>query len=236
MSQPRQTSTPPDRCLLVAAAPREVRAVLDALSATDRQTHAPWTLARINDRFDVLHTAVGKANAAGAVARYLDPSIHKRVFSVGIAGSLPDSGLVLGDVVGATRSTFADEGIATNSGFIPMSEAGFGAFPDATMHAQHDPRLYADLCGRLGIVATVSRCSGTDACARAVVDRTGALCEAMEGAAVALSARRIDPSIATAELRVISNTTGDRAAQQWAIDEALQRLCVVLGRLAASTA
>lgn len=234
MSEPSPKRAHPDRCLIVAAAPREVRAVLDALGATAHPVPEPWALARLTQRFDLLHCAVGKANAAGAVARHLDPATHSRVISVGIAGSLPASGLGLGDAVGATRSIFADEGIATPGGLIPMSDAGFGAFPDDTMHADHDPACYSDLCDRTGPIATVSRCSGTDASARAVAEQTGALCEAMEGAAVALAARRIDPRIVTAELRVISNTTGDRAKQQWALEAALERLAEVLGRFAAS--
>ncbi|HCT45637.1 MAG TPA: hypothetical protein DF699_10535 [Phycisphaerales bacterium] len=87
-------------------------------------------------------------------------------------------------------------------------------------------------CTRTGPIATVSWCSGSDACAQGVVERTGAICEAMEGAAVALAARRIDPGIATAELRVISNTTGDRSSQRWALDDSLRSLRAVLGRIA----
>jgi len=88
---------------------------------------------------------------------------------------------------------------------------------------------YAD---HIGPVACVSSCSGTDRAARAVFERTGAIVEAMEGASVALSANRIDPWLLVGELRVISNTTGDRDAQQWDLDGALNTLGEVLGRIA----
>lgn len=222
----------PKRWLLCVAAPREVRAVLDAMGLASAAIPDHWSLVHGPGCFDLLHTGVGKSNAAGATARVLDPKIHAGVLSVGIAGSLPGSGLELLDVVCATRSVFADEGIGSDSGFIPMDRAGFGAFPDGSMGIEHDGRSRGQLmshCDAGGIVATVSWCSGSDACASGVVQRTGAICEAMEGASVALSAKRIDPTIRTGELRVISNTTGDRETQRWALDDALARLREVLG-------
>ena len=194
-----------------------------------------WEMIRCERGFDVLCTGVGKANAAGAAARMLDSSVHTGVLSVGIAGSLPGSGLGLCDSVLATTSVFADEGIGADTGFIPMDQAGFGAFPDGRMIAPHDQgllELLAPCCTHTGPVATVSWCSGSEACARGVVNRTGAIAEAMEGAAVALSARRVSPTIRTGELRVISNTTGDRADQRWALEESLERLGDVFGRVA----
>ena len=70
--------------------------------------------------------------------------------------------------------------------------------------------------------STVATCSGSDAAAAEVARRTGAIAEAMEGAAVVHAARRLaTPAI---ELRAISNTTGDRAAQVWDLPSALQSL------------
>ena len=71
-------------------------------------------------------------------------------------------------------------------------------------------------------IATVAICSGTDEAANEVVKRTGAIVEAMEGAAVVHAATRL--SIGAIELRVISNTTGDRNKQQWRLVEALDSL------------
>ena len=106
-----------------------------------------------------------------------------------------------------------------------MSELGFGAFPGGAMSIDHDGDLLDALrADRRGAIATVSQCSGTDAAARAVAARTGGVCEAMEGAAVALAAALHDGSIRTGELRAISNTTGDRSAQVWDLDAALGSL------------
>jgi hypothetical protein len=62
-----------------------------------------------------------------------------------------------------------------------------------------------------------------------VVSRTGAAVEAMEGAAVGLTAANLAFAVGSAapafcEARVVSNTTGDRAGQRWGLAEALARL------------
>ncbi len=239
---PRAPSRRSDaRLLLALAAGREARAAMEALGVWAGRLPDPWQLVGGRRRLDLVMTGVGKANAAGGVARVLDPNQHWGVLSAGIAGSLPVAAPPgLGTIVCASESVFADEGVggaADAGGFIPMSDLGFGCFPDGSMGARHDQTmlgLLSPLGGARGVIATVSWCSGSDGCAQGVVERTGAIAEAMEGAAVALAARRVSSSIATGELRVISNTTGERSAQRWDPEGALATLRDVLGRLAGS--
>lgn len=75
---------------------------------------------------------------------------------------------------------------------------------------------------RVGRIATVSTCAGTDGRAATVARRTGAIAEAMEGAAVAQVASRL--GVTFSEVRVISNTTGDRGHQRWDMRGALEAL------------
>ena len=220
--------------LLAVAAPREFAAISAALGhACDRPK--PWECAATDAGIDLVWTGVGKANAAGAVARVLDPTRHLGVLSVGIAGALPGSGCQIGDVVCANASIFADEGVATPDGFESCAQMGFGAYNDGSDSISHDPMVvdwlkgYAD---HVGTIACVSVCSGTDQAASAMAQRTRAIAEAMEGAAVSLAAHRIDPGVLTGELRVISNTTGDRDTQQWDLGGSLEKLKAVLGRIA----
>jgi hypothetical protein len=51
----------------------------------------------------------------------------------------------------------------------------------------------------------------------------------MEGAACAMVARRVNPQARFAEIRVISNRTGDRQNQGWDLEGSLRRLTTVLG-------
>ncbi len=218
--------------LLALAAPAEAEAALRALSGSVSLRNREWEVHRLAAPFDVLVTGVGKASSAGAVARFADPSEHRGILSLGVAGSLPGAGLGLGAVIAASSSVFADEGLVTADGFRSCPAMGFplGPFEGAAVHP--DPHLFAclrALTGFSGPVATVSTCSGTDALAGAVRERTGALAEAMEGAAVGAVAARL--GIPFAEVRVISNTTGERAGQSWDLPGALGALSGLIGRL-----
>lgn len=237
--------------LIAVAAPKELDALLCAVKMNgpmtgqmNGQAPAKWACFGINERFDGVWTGVGKANAAGAVARALDPSRHVGVLSIGIGGALPGSGVKVGDVICADRSVFVDEGVETPDGWISCQDMGFGAFEGseiaiATDAHCHDPEVVQWLAGlahgvgetHIGPIACVSTCAGTDRRAQWVRSTSGALGEAMEGAAVCLSAMNTNQALLTGELRVISNTTGDRESQHWDLDGGLDRLGEVFGRM-----
>ncbi len=226
------------RALLVAAARLEADAILGALGIKPDPPLAEWTVSRLDDRLDLLLTGIGKANAAGATADAITGRSYACVVNLGVCGSLPrlsEPPLPPGAVIVATESVFADEGVETPSGFEDVASMGFGPLTGAPGDGLRLPgsRALRDAIHPLAEVAapiaTVSMCSGTDALAGAIADRSGAVAEAMEGAAIALvCARRQTPFI---ELRVVSNTTGDRARQQWNIRAALERLGGVAARL-----
>lgn len=261
----------PERVLLVVAAASEARAVLRGLSSSPHAEGAeppPWTVREVGPRTDLMLTGVGKANAAGAVALALARGLshaqgaqvgYRAVINLGIAGALPalDGAQGVGLVyrlpplawVLASRSTFADEGLASGAGFQSLAEMGFPMLDEPVIGpGQGGPSLGLSdgLVRPLGAVvnerdevgaaagitiapiATVSTCSGTDALALEVARRTGALAECMEGAAIGLVCARL--AVPFAELRVISNTTGERARQRWDIRGALAGL----GELAAA--
>lgn len=221
--------------LLLAAAPKEVEAILSGLGEAPRRVSI-WT-PEVARGATIARTGVGKAAAAGAAARLIDPVRHRVVLSVGIAGSLPDSGLSIGDIVLATQSLFADEGVATPDGFTPLSAMGFGPMPDGSDGLPIDPDLEALLEAALpdaarGPIATVSSCSGTDDRAREITTRTGAIAEAMEGAAIAVVCAHL--GVHFAEVRAISNTTGNRGAQRWDLAAGLGALGEATARIASA--
>lgn len=197
---------------------------------------------------DLIETGVGKAQAAGAVALVFDADRHLGVLSIGVGGALPSAGpsagpsggptgaptgdaaggpLAIGAAVLATRSLFADEGVRTPGAFLPIDEVGF---PPARFDAGGlpcDPAWFGvlrPLCDAEGASATVSACSGSDRAAADIAARTHAVVENMEGAAVAAALSRLAGRPRFAELRVISNTTGDRDRQTWDLPRALDRL------------
>lgn len=215
------TKKAPDaKLLLVVAAPSEARAVGGERVAS---MIVPWTPTPIAESVDLVLSGVGKANAAGATAAALARGGYGAVINLGVCGTLPGSPAAIGDVVLATRSVFADEGVESEAGakWEPMAALGFPTAIDGDGVAGDVELvpLLRPLAAHAGVIATVSTCSGTDARAAAVAQRTGALAEAMEGASVLLAAARL--RVPGAELRVVSNTTGERGKQKWELRPAL---------------
>lgn len=226
--------------LLVVAAPAEVQAVLRGLGLDPTMPVPAWSRFALRGGLDLVLTGIGKANAAGAAARAMDPARHALVLNVGIGGALPTGGSSAGGLAFEARPgsvhiasacVFADEGLETPGGFVDCATLGFPLGEFAGNSVPTDPAVVAALAplGAVGPIATVSTCSGTDALAQRTAQRTLALVEAMEGAAVALVAHRL--GVAMAEVRVVSNTTGDRERQVWAIRPALDVLAGVIGNI-----
>lgn len=250
-----QSPTIEPQTLLVVAAPKEAEAVMRAFNEqpAGHHAHAPipqeWRLHRLSETCTLVRSGIGKVNAAGAVLASLQSRPFRNVISIGIAGLLPQPGpdspprsltLALGDAVLATASIYADEGLATPETFLSTAQMGFplGPFPDPAVPATPDLlALLTPIAPAVGPVATVSTCSGADHLAASVVARTSAVAEAMEGAAVGHAVARWNqlaadrPPVRFAELRVVSNTTGDRPRQRWDLPLALERLTELTGRL-----
>lgn len=214
--------------LLAVAAPVEVRGVMAGLGRPDTPVPRLWEAVEVGPQVHLLHTGVSKANAAGALGCALrDGHLYGGIVNLGIAGALPAGGLQVGHAVTATACVFGDEGLQTDIGFKTLAKMGFPLDPSlgsaelipTDTGLQHVFRSFTDAAG---VVATVSTCSGTDALAAAVVERTGAAAETMEGAALALVARR--RRVPFCEVRTISNLTGNRASQRWDIKGAVSRL------------
>lgn len=219
--------------LLVVAAATEARSVLAAFGQDPAWASKQWERLELSGSVDLVVSGVGKANAAGAAARSLDPARHVGVISTGVCGALPGSELGIGDVVLADSSLYSDEGIETPDGFMDCAAMGFPLGPFEGSGVRHGRWIdaFGVAADRRGTIATVSTCSGTDTAALRVVARTDAIAEAMEGAAVAQAGVRL--GVQTAEVRVVSNTTGDRALQEWDLPKALDRLQGVIRLLSA---
>lgn len=168
---------------------------------------------------------IGRTNAAVATTTAIhDEGPFDFVISTGVAGSLPDSGLSIGDIVVASSCVYVEEGLITPDGFQDMKAMGFslGDFSGNTVPVDSTLLGRLGAIGVTGSIATVATCSGTDEQAALVADRTCCLCEAMEGAAVVHAARLA--GLLAIEIRAISNTTGNRDAQQWDLGLALDNL------------
>lgn len=172
----------------------------------------------------VVTAGVGRTNAAIATTLAAQKDQVHAIISVGVAGALPGSNLNIGDLIGANFCVYAEEGIETPTGFQDMSAIGFSLGDFLGNDVPCDPHLIQAVqnLAPIGRIATVATCSGTDEAADRIAARTGCVAEAMEGAAVVHTARRL--GVPAIEIRAISNTTGNRESQKWDLPAAFSTL------------
>jgi futalosine hydrolase len=183
-----------------------------------------------------LALGVGKVAATLALTRRVLDVRPEAVVLFGVAGAYP-GGPEIGRACWVTEDWLADEGVQTPSGFLSLEQLGLGArgpfATDAALTDELDARLDGGLPRVVG--ATVSTCSGTDALAAArSAACPAAAVESMEGAAVGSVCVAL--GIPWAQLRVVSNRTGDRDRGGWDLHAALARLHEAVARLSSSRA
>lgn len=256
--------------VLIAAAPLEIRAILDGSRRAGFTGEDPgrsiaaegvadWRPVRLAHHLYVVRTGVGKVNAAAATTLCLERLRPGCLINLGICGVLPHitgpaggAPPALLETVLASRSVYADEGLLGPRGFQTTAQLGFpmGPFPDPAIPISDSLEpLLRPLAQNYGGVATVSTCSATDGLALETARRTGAIAEAMEGAAIAHVVAKFNelqcaapdggpaalgPLARFAEFRVVSNTTGDRERQQWRLKESFGALEHLTHRLLSS--
>lgn len=174
---------------------------------------------------------VGKVAATLALTRRVLEQRPAAVVAFGVAGAYP-GGPAIGEACWVTSDWLVDEGVETPEGFLSLEQLRLGTrgpfVADAALTAALDARLGVGLPRVVG--ATVSTCSGTDARAAACVAACpGVRVESMEGAAVGAVCTAL--GIPWAQLRVVSNRTGDRDRGGWDLPGALVRLHEAVARL-----
>jgi futalosine hydrolase len=175
----------------------------------------------------------GKANAAASAALLIARFQPAFVVSFGVGGAYPGSGLGVGDVAIATCEIMADEGVLTARGFrlieavgVPLAdgadERGANTFPaDDCLRAAAEQALELEgVKYRSGPFLTVSTVTGDDARARLLRRRHGAVCENMEGGAIAQTCFR--HGVPFVEIRGISNIVERRDRSGWRLAEAAE--------------
>ncbi|GAQ95093.1 futalosine hydrolase [Thermodesulfovibrio aggregans] len=148
-------------------------------------------------------SGIGKASASISSVICFEKFPIKGVIISGIAGAYPSSGLEIGSIAVAEKEIFADEGLLikcenTDDSFIFLNSEEFSLYM---------PEFLNNL--PKGAFLTVSCCTGNLKRAKFLEKKFNAICENMEGAAVAKVAQIYKtPCI---EIRSISNMVTDRA-------------------------
>lgn len=172
----------------------------------------------------LVSTGIGKVNAAHAVTVAAEKFSVEKVINLGVGGAYPGAGLEAGDVAVAVKEIYGDEGVVDADGWgsykkigIPLVQDGdrkyFNEFPVAAIHELPLRTDRNHFRVRSGNFVTVSAATGTDNRARELEKRFKAVCENMEGAAIAHVSALY--KIPFAEVRGISNIVGVRDKRKW---------------------
>lgn len=161
-----------------------------------------------NTTVTVCICGVGKANAAHGAALLIERFKPDSVYNIGVGGAYPSSGLSIGDIVIAEKEIYGDEGLLSKNGFHTMNEILSNAIRNEfIMGVPEDLKEFKNK----GNFVTVSTCTGTLERGREIEKRFDAVCENMEGAAIAQICALSE--IQVTEIRGISNIIEDRKAR-----------------------
>ena len=222
--------------LILAAVPRELELLISSLHDpyADSNMIYPAMEGRIGSGHLVCCAGgIGKANAAAAATCLIERYRPELVIITGCGGAYPGSGLSVGDLAVAYDEVFGDEGVVAPSGWMDLKQMGLPIFQEGDRNwyntiplARHEAEKAMQLADGHGVqltrgrFVTVSCCSGTKARGLELARRYQAVCENMEGAAIALVALRY--GIPCLEIRGISNLVEDRDMSRWDIGKAAE--------------
>ena len=180
----------------------------------------------------LMNSGMGKVNAAHSATVLIEKYPVSAMINVGVGGAYPGSGLTVGDIAFASKEIYGDEGVIDAGGWsglekigIPLVKEGkkgyFNEYPlDALPSLLKVKNRRSDRNNKItgGNFVTVSSVSGTQKRARELEKRFNAVCENMEGAAIAQVCTLY--KIPVFEIRGISNITGIRDKTKWDLQRA----------------
>jgi len=156
---------------------------------------------------------IGKTNAAHGATLLFERFQPAFICLIGVAGAYPSTGLAIGDIVIGEKEIYGDEGLLIETGLETMNTIGLPVAVIGTVRHFNEFLLHVpeELRGHRhkGAFVTVSACTGTSKRGREIETKFGALCENMEGAAVAHVS--LLNNVIAAEIRCVSNVIEDRA-------------------------
>jgi futalosine hydrolase len=188
----------------------------------------------------ILNTGIGKVNAAHSATCVIEHFPFKQMINLGVGGAYPGSGLKIGDIAIASKEIYGDDGVITSNGReglkkigIPLVQVGkkkyFNEFPISNpplippfpggdhgrgfSFASGNKMEERDFKIKSGNFVTVSATTGTHKRAAELEKRFNAVCENMEGAAIAQVCTIY--KVPLLEIRGISNIAGVRDKRKW---------------------
>jgi futalosine hydrolase len=184
-----------------------------------------------------LISGIGKTNASRGTTFLIEKFSPGIIINIGIGGAYPLSGLIAGDIAVAEKEIYGDEGVLLKDGFHTVETIGipllvktpkkyFNEFPQnkkllkTAFRVSRNIFHASNITVKSGPFLTLSTCTGSVRRAREIEKTFHAICENMEGAAVAHVCASC--GIPMVEIRGISNIVGERNKKKWNISLAAE--------------
>ena len=185
---------------------------------------------------DYLVTGVGMLEAALGLCRKFRQSGEeiRGVLNLGVAGAYVDTGVKVLDLCLAKREIIGDLGVSDGEQVFPFAEATIRSPADFSLQNPLQVRAAAileenEIAYYTGVFVTVNAVSGSRSRGIFLRDQYSAICENMEGAAIARTCAAY--GIDCLELRAVSNMVEDRDPSRWRLAEAIDLCAVVAAQL-----
>ncbi len=215
--------------------------MLLAIAATEIEMNPFRALCRHSgDRLTELVSGVGLLESAVRLSRFLEKH-HMNISSVvnfGVGGAyIRDSSagpVAVLDICLASREILGDYGVCRGLTVEPFGDPALSGptsfYLDETLLARAQKLLGAHhLDFHCGSFVTVNGASGSSARGASLRDRHDAICENMEGGAIARVCE--DFALPLLQVRVISNLVEDRPGSPWRLHEACEKAARVAALL-----
>ncbi|MDH4321402.1 MAG: futalosine hydrolase [Desulfobulbaceae bacterium] len=185
---------------------------------------------------DFLVTGVGMLEATLGLCRRFRQSgeaLHG-VVNLGIAGAYVDTGVKMLDLCLAKREIIGDLGVSSGEQVFPFSDAAIRPPMEFSLQNPLLVRASAileenEISYYTGVFVSVNAVSGSRSRGIFFRDQYSAICENMEGAAIARTCAAY--GVDCLELRSVSNMVVDRDPSRWRLAEAIDACALVAGQL-----
>ncbi|MBI5050912.1 MAG: futalosine hydrolase [Nitrospirae bacterium] len=161
----------------------------------------------------LMNTGIGKVNAAHSATALIEHFQIRHIINFGVGGAYPESGLARGDVAIATKEIYGDEGVISSGGWSDMKAIGIPVVQRGKEKYFNEIPIDKSPLIKSGNFVTVSSVTGTLKRALELEKKFHAICENMEGAAIAHVC--VMYKIPLLEIRGISNIAGLRDKRKW---------------------
>jgi futalosine hydrolase len=214
---------------IISSVPFESEFLLNTLNLKNKIS-ADITAGRIGGN-PLIHitSGIGITNAAHAATVLIERYSPRLIVLMGIGGAYPGSGLGIEDIALAEKEIYADLGVPTNNGYLSIKKTGIPLMRKGGKTYYNEFLLEKNLLKqsrkalstqnlKTGVFLTISRITVTRKKALQLRETYSAICENMEGAAVAHICKRYGTPML--EIRGISNMVDDRNPEKWRKDAA----------------